>query len=232
MRLLYCLFFILYSYSSIAQSSEFTGVGRLFINSGKTCTATLVSSNTVLTAAHCVYNHKTQQYILPKNITFQPYSKNRTANKVEAITYTVGMRHLPQGAFTQDKLYGDWALIRLKKPLGCSLARFKLAKQSSKTVHRKLVVASYQQGSQNQLIVDESCQYAQTPTKNSMLRFKSCDLVHGASGAAIMAVENGELVIVGTISAGANDSKGRYRVFAVPNDSFRKKIQELSQACY
>jgi V8-like Glu-specific endopeptidase len=80
-------------------------------------------------------------------------------------------------------------------------------------------------------VIDKSCQYALPPKEGEMIRLKSCQLKHGDSGAPLMRVVDGKLTIIGIISAGVNDSKGRYRVFAVPKSSFTKRISALNQHC-
>ena len=226
------LFIVIALYSGLifTQNISFQNVGRIIVANKKTCSATLVSPNVVLTAAHCVYNYKTTQYYSPKYIQFKPYSKNNAAQTIHITTYTVGMKNLPIGKFTQDDLYSDWALITLDKPLGCSLGIAELA-TSKASEALPLIIAGYPIGNKNKLVVDKSCRYALPPTQKKMLRLKYCSLKHGDSGAPLMALIEGKLAIVGTISAGVNDSKGRYRVFAVPSESFAKKVNALSQIC-
>ena len=229
-RILLLLVIALYSSLIFTQRIDFQNVGQIIVANKKNCTATLVSPNVVLTAAHCVYNDKTAQYYSPKYIQFKPYSKSNDAQNIHIKTYTVGMKNAPIGEFTQDALYGDWALITLEKSLGCSLGVAALA-TSKISEGLPLIVAGYPMGNKNQLVVDKSCRYALPPTQNKILRLKHCSLKHGDSGAPLMVLIEGKVTLVGTISAGVNDSKGRYRVFAVPSESFAKKVNALSQAC-
>jgi protease YdgD len=229
-KLLLLFLIIFYTGSVYSKEYNFTGVGLLDVASKKTCTATLVSPDTVLTAAHCVFDVKSSRYYPPKYIQFKPYTKNNDADYIGVKTYTVGMKGVPKGNFTQDDLMGDWALITLKQKVDCSLNRLSLLAQEKYNNHT-LVVAGYPKGSHNQLISDGSCEFALKPTKGKMLRLKNCSLKHGESGAPLMVLIDGKLKVIGTISAGVNDSKGRYRVFAVPSDSFTKKVAKLSQTC-
>lgn len=229
-RILLFVVIALYCGLIFTQGIIFQNVGRIIVANKKNCTATLVSPNVVLTAAHCVYNDKIAQYYSTKYIHFKPYSKNNDAQPVQITTYTVGMKNIPIGDFTEDALYGDWALITLEEPLGCTLGITELA-MSNISDGLPLIVAGYPIANKNQLVVDKSCRYALPPTQNNMLRLKHCSLKHGDSGAPLMVLRDGNVAIVGTISAGVNDSKGRYRVFAVPSESFAKKVNALSQAC-
>lgn len=226
------VFFVIALYSApiFTQGIGFTNVGRIIVANKKNCIATFVSPNVVLTAAHCVYNLKRDRYYSPNAIHFTPYSTKDAMQPIAVTTYTVGMQNIPAGKFTQDELYGDWALLTLNTPLGCSLGIVALAK-SRISEHLPLIVAGAPMENINQLTVDKSCRYALPPTPNKMLRLKHCSLQHGDSGAPLMVFIDGKYHLVGTISAGLNDSKGRYRVFAVPSESFAKKVNMLSQDC-
>jgi protease YdgD len=243
LKFLLCFYIFLNLFVTCAQAStpeeyttpelDFSGVGLLSVANKKKCTTTIVSPDTILTAAHCVYDSKSSKYYPPKVIGFRPsnkYTKNQATQDFVAIkTYTVGMKSFPKGNFTQSALIGDWALITLAKPLHCTLRKLALAKTTSSS--HQLIVAGFPQGNHNQLVIDKSCQYALPPKEGEMIRLKSCQLKHGDSGAPLMQVVDGKLTIIGIISAGVNDSKGRYRVFAVPKSSFTKRISALNQQC-
>jgi protease YdgD len=206
-------------------------IGKLRVTGQQSCTATLVGPNTIITAAHCIYNRKTKAYFQPSDIHFLAGAQQKTlvAQSV-ATSYTVATKHLPEGQFDEKALLTDWALVTLKEPIGCMLGALKIAAPEQATKH-KLMTAGYPMSDSSQLNAATQCLFALPPKRGSMIRLKNCALEHGDSGAALLATHDKKTRIIGVISAGTNDSKGRYRTFAVPSDQFQKHINKVQFSC-
>ncbi len=206
-------------------------IGKLRVEGVQSCTATLVGPNTVITAAHCIYNRQTKRYFAPKTIHFLAGVQDKTlVAQSTAISYSVAAKHLPEGQFDEQALLTDWALIKLKEPIGCMLGSLKTGHASEYAKH-SLVAAGYPMSNPSQLIAETQCQFALQPSKGKMLRLKDCGVEHGDSGAALIATEGNVARVLGIISAGTNDSKGRYRAFAVPSEQFQKHIEKAKVSC-
>ena len=203
------------------------GVGQIKAGN-KTCVATLIANDTLLTAAHCLFNDKHKQYISPKNMAFilsPNASRGFTVKK-----YTVGVKTFPKGSFDEQHLYGDWAIVTLNKPVGCDVGQFEF-NWDKKVTSDRLAVIKYTKDTVENPVIERQCQYALPPSNKRMLRLKSCKLQHGDSGGPLMVEHQGKLQVVGLISAGAYDSKKRYRVIAVPAEAFKKHVTGLNTRC-
>ena len=206
-------------------------IGKLRVEGVQSCTATLIGPNTVITAAHCIYNRKSKTYFAPKTIHFMAGVQNKTLiAQSTARSYTVAAKHLPEGQFDEQALLTDWALIELNEPVGCMLGFLKTGHASEHAKH-SLVAAGYPMSNTSQLIAETNCEFALPPRKGKMLRLKNCGVEHGDSGAALMATKGKVARILGIISAGTNDSKGRYRAFAVPSEQFLKQVEKSNVSC-
>lgn len=201
--------------------NDYSMVGKI-IAGNKFCTASLVSANQIVTAAHCLFNQKTRHYISPRHIHFR--INNQKSNSIiqsKVKTYTVGLNEIPTKGFKEGFLYGDWAVVTLEKNIGCQK---NMLKYNKKTIPHKLTVTKYNNASQQHLDIIDSCLLALPFNKNKTMRLKNCPITHGSSGAPVMQITKTAVNIIGVVSAGANDSKGRYRVIAVPYQAFKNQI--------
>jgi protease YdgD len=97
-------------------------VGKLQIASvsfHQSCTATLVGPATVLAAAHCAFNPRTQRYHLPGSLHFLfGYDGSRYAGHAIGIKIETGPGYDPSRP--RETIGSDWVLISLDTPLGSS----------------------------------------------------------------------------------------------------------------
>lgn len=97
-------------------------VGRVNISGGGYCTGTLVASNLVLTAAHCVYNN-TDKLRAPSEIEFKAGLANGTALATRTVSRFVVMdNYNPHTGITANNVKTDAALLELESAIPTSLA--------------------------------------------------------------------------------------------------------------
>ncbi|MCH2159123.1 MAG: S1 family peptidase [Oleiphilaceae bacterium] len=205
-------------------------IGKLRVEAKQSCTATLVSPDTVLTAAHCIYDYKTRSYFSPNKIHFLAgLNAGALVAQSEAMSYTVAAKHLPEGTFDDQALLKDWALVRLRYPVGCMLGHMKPGDHTNS--FRRFMIAGYPKSDPSRIHAEQSCKLALPPKKNQMIRIKDCAVEHGDSGAALVGLNGNKATLLGVLSAATNDSKGRFRAFVVPSDAFLKSIKKLPQSC-
>ncbi len=201
--------------------NDYSMVGKI-VAGRNFCTASLISANQILTAAHCLFNKKTRHFLSPQFIHFQSNNKpGHVPIQSKIKLYTVGLKDIPKKIIKEKFLYNDWAVVTLQKNIGCQKG---ILKYNKKTVPRKLIVTKYNNASQQNLDIIEYCLLAVPFNKNKTMRLKNCPISHGSSGAPILQKTKNGFNLIGIVSAGATDSKGRYRVIAVPYQAFKSHI--------
>lgn len=214
-----------------ATKAPWNVVGKLRVEGVQSCSAALVAPNLILTAGHCIYDRANKSFYAPAKLHFfAGLQGNKLLAQSQAKAYTVATKTLPEGEFDENALLSDWAIVELVYPIGCMLGYMKVT-APLEHLPEKLIAVGYPQSDASQLHAEDHCEYALEPKAGSMLRLKNCAVEHGDSGGPLLALVGNKARIVGVLSAGTNDSKGRYRAFAVPSDRFSRSIQKASKSC-
>jgi protease YdgD len=184
------------SLNALTQRGDFLGleaVGRLDNPNGY-CSATLIASDLVLTAAHCVYNKKTGLPYQTNDLTFRAaLTDGKALAERPAYRIAVDPAYSP-GKLTRTRVLSDIALILLADPIPSSIAD-PFALHSGGEIGGPVSVVSYGRGRKERMSWQRGCNIL---NRNGGLIVMDCDVTYGSSGSAIFAAEN-----------------GRYRIFAL-----------------
>lgn len=217
----------------VYDNIQWDRIGKLRVYNKTSCTATLVAANLILSAAHCVFDREENTYVSPKKLLFYAGLKGNTVKaKVKVKSYTVPSNTFPSGQFTDNALLIDWVILELEQSIGCSLGSFPLWNKYIGDI-QQLLTAGYAGGNFKQLTQTDTCESAVPRSASAMWRLKNCALKKGDSGAPILVTVKGQVepYIAGVISAGANDSQGRFRVVAVPVEQFTQTVNSKARPC-
>ena len=94
------------------RAYPWSSVGKIYNSTGSACTGSLVGLNKVLTAAHCVFNARTRQFIRPERIHFLlGYESGRYRANAIVGRYEIGPGYDPAAA--AKNLTSDWAVLTI-----------------------------------------------------------------------------------------------------------------------
>lgn len=175
-------------------------VGRLNFDEDGFCTAALVTSEVVITAAHCLFDRDTGARIPTERIEFQAGLRLGRAEAYRGIRRVV--IH-PQYDFAEsdrlDRVSVDLALLELDRPVRNGHVkpfRTQLRVRAGQTVQ----VVSYARDRADAPSRQKACTIL---TRDLDILVLSCDVDFGASGAPVFASFGDEVRLVSVISAKA-----------------------------
>jgi protease YdgD len=176
------------------------GVGKLELGSPQEyCTATLIDTNLVLTAAHCVHDPRRGGAPRPpETLTFRAgYADGHSIADRRAVRVAPHPGFDPRAAVGIEAVRHDVALVELESPIpAATAAPFPVASPADL---REVSVVSYAAGRDEALSWQKRC--SMIGRVEGLFAF-DCDVAPGSSGAPVFDRSGGRGRIVSIISAG------------------------------
>lgn len=179
-----------------------TAVGRLNLQTGGFCSATLVGPDLVLAAGHCVPNNAGQR---PGLLYFLAgYAKGRYKGAGQGAGLKLGLHHpTPRPASLKgkslDPFFDDWAIIQVISRAG-DLKRVEPAKRYTGSlrdlVGKTVMLAGYHHDRPSFLSVQRNCRILAVIPETPIF-VHDCDLLGRASGSPLFVGEGPEARLVG-----------------------------------
>lgn len=179
-------------------------VGRLDFGASGFCTGTLIATDLVLTAAHCLYDRQSGRPEDIGRIMFRAGFRDGQAVAEKAALRAVAHRGYdpaePAGAHS---IRHDLAIVQLADPIPAALAApFSVQSLGGSN---SVSVVSYARGRQDALSWQRGCRVL--GRQDGLLAF-TCDVDFGSSGAPVFDISQGRARIVSVISAGSRYDAG------------------------
>ena len=162
------------------------------INLRASCTATLVGPSTVVTAAHCLFNRRTQRNYPAGSLHFViGYNSGRYAAHAVAIKMQIGVGYDPMRP--KKTIGSDWALVSLDKSLGSPDRILPILAEPTEN-GAKVTLGGYQQDHPLVLMADPECHIVGRfvdASKRLLLR-DDCVGTNGVSGGPLLIYRGGK----------------------------------------
>jgi protease YdgD len=164
-------------------------VGKLqaaSMNFRASCTATLVGPSTVVTAAHCIFNHRVQRYFPPAALHFLiGYTGSRYAGHAIGTAIKISDGYDPDRP--KETVGSDWALVSLDKHLGSEGRVLPILSELPEN-GAKVALGGYQKDHSLVLMADTRCHIVGrfVDADGRLLLRHDCAATNGTSGAPLL----------------------------------------------
>jgi protease YdgD len=170
-----------------AAAYPWSAVGAIFNSSSTECTAVAMAPDQVLTAAHCLYGHRTGYLMQPGSLhVLMGFVRGKYA-----VDATVRSYHIAAGydrSRAKEARDNDWAVLMLEHALPPDRATLALAGRIPEA-GSAVMVGGYGRGRAFMMTADPECRVVRPSVRGLVL--SDCRIAHGYSGGPLLARVDG-----------------------------------------
>ena len=179
-----------------AAEAPWAAVGRVNSRVGTFCSGSLIGRKLVLTAAHCLWNRRTNDWFPVQSLHFLAgYAKGQSLGVSEIEAFEVAPLYRPGvQETTGGNSANDWALLTLKQDLGSKVGYFGLS-ETALAVGDRVTQVGYSKDHQHAPTANLACGVERALASGLILH--NCDAVSGDSGSPLLVWRNGVFQVAG-----------------------------------
>lgn len=182
-------------------SKGWDAVGRLDIQNKGFCTAALIQSRLILTAAHCLYDND-GVLVAPDRFRFEAGLRDGRAQASRGITRILAHPDYNHNGSQTDtaQVANDIAILELDQPIRDGrIIPYAIA--AKPRAGDQIGIVSYARDRANAASLQEVCNVI---NRQDGVLLMTCDITFGASGAPVFTMNDGQVRIVSVVSAMAD----------------------------
>lgn len=197
-----------------------SAIGKLYNETGGSCSGAVIARDKILTAAHCLFNYRTQRFIPASALHFLVgYRTGRYSAHMRVASYEIGAGFDPyRYGQTSD---ADWAVLTVTEKVPASIEPLKLASELSPR-GTKAMMAGYPRDRAHAMTADSDCELREV-VDGGRLYLHTCRGIAGYSGAPILIRGEGDEVRVAGIQIAKFEAGGVPTMMAIPAEVIARK---------
>jgi len=201
-----------------------SSIGKLYNETGGSCSGVVIARDKILTAAHCLFNARTRRFIPAGALHFLVgYRTGRYSAHARVASYEIGAGFDPLRYGQTAE--ADWAVLTVTESLPAEIEPLRLRREPSPS-GTKAVLVGYPRDRAFAMSADRDCEL-RDKTSAGRLLLHTCRSTYGYSGGPILVGTGGREMEVAGIQIASVHSDGTKKMIAVPAQAIGRQDHEI-----